>query len=108
MQREDLARELIYDALAQLLPTMGRDFVVDIKIGPHDNAQVSTSVSIVPLTPLGAAILPHIKQNLTPTMQRLAQERGMANDQSESSREPDPADIYRVPDAETGAGEGGT
>lgn len=90
MRREELAKELIYDALAQLLPTMGRDFVVDVKVAPHDDAQVSTSVSITPLTPLGAAILPHIKQNLTPTMQRLAQERGMAHGRSGETGEQDP------------------
>ena len=82
MQREDLAKELIYDALAQLLPTMGRDFVVSIQLKPHDKDKVGTNITFTPLTPLGRAILPHIRDNLTPMMQKLAQERGMAeNDQ---------------------------
>jgi len=91
MSRDDLARELIYDALAQLLPTMGRDFTVDIQISPqHDRTKVSTNIQFTPLTAVGRAILPHIRENLTATMQRLAQERGMADydRKTEPGREP--------------------
>ena len=88
MSKEDYARELVYDSIAQLLPTLGRDFTVDIELTAAGAEHVNTAVKFVPLTEMGKAILPHMQKHLAITMQRLAAERGMVRHDGQAGTTP--------------------
>lgn len=80
MQRIELARELIYDGIARLLPTMGRDFKIELNITPGEGDIMHTDLKFIPLTDMGRAIAPLIKRGLTGIMQQMTLERGISED----------------------------
>ena len=88
MSKEAYARELVYDSIARLLPTLGRDFTVDIELTADGPEHVNTTVKFVPITDMGKAILPHMQKNLAITMQRIAAERGMVKHDGQEGTTP--------------------
>jgi hypothetical protein len=74
MDRNDYARQVIYDAIARLLPTMGRDFNVKIACETASDNRIKTSVCIIPLTNLGRAIVPHIRDNINMAIREVVKE----------------------------------
>lgn len=72
---EDMARALVYDAVASLLPALGKDYNIEVDVKPAGNERLATNVSIVPLTPLGRLLIPHLQANLSAAMRKIAQEQ---------------------------------
>ena len=88
MQRAELAKELIYDALARMLPTLGRDFTVEITTTPGAGDIVHTDMKFKPLTDMGRAIAPLIRRDLTAAVQALTKERGLTSNGPENNEPP--------------------
>lgn len=80
MGRQDLAREIVYDSIARLLPTLGRDFTVDVTFDGFETETVRTSMKLVALTEMGQAIMPMIRRDLPRMMEQVTKERGMSHD----------------------------
>lgn len=74
MDKTEHAREFVYEAIARLLPSLGKDFNVDISCQVVDG-KVRTHVSLIPLTDLGKAIIPYMRKDMRKTLTVIAEER---------------------------------
>lgn len=65
--RPEVNTALVYGKVAELLPTEGRDFLIDAAYDPERRAQLS----ITPLTPLGRAWVPFLAESLRTEMAQI-------------------------------------
>jgi hypothetical protein len=72
--KTEYVTEVVYDAVAAALPTMGRDFTIEIQCEPGENNNMKTNVRVIPLTPLGKAIMPHMKAGIKEALNEAAKE----------------------------------
>jgi len=64
-------KQVVYDAVARLLPVMGKDFLIDVGVDGRDGARAKVSVIVTPLTPLGKAIVPTLREMLPEEMAKV-------------------------------------
>ena len=64
------------DAIAMLMPSIGRDFTLEVSPGPMQGGSINLQIGLKALTPLGQEFIKHVQPRLMQTMQQLAKDRG--------------------------------
>lgn len=75
-------RNLIFDAITNLLPTMGRDFTVSIKFEDNDHVQID----IFALTKMGEIIKEELMKHLQTTLTELINAANRSNQNGKGTR----------------------
>lgn len=71
--KTEFVHQIIYDIIANLMPSLGRDFTVDLNVTDEDalGRHVPTSIKIKALTRMGEAVTPIIAEGLNQVITKM-------------------------------------